>query len=223
MNAKTRIWHPMSRKTSARFFLAPENLQQPWTVGKDGCKEWKAHSAYRPGERCERIECDGQKASRNITAELFSSSYQISLFGASPKRISVFRYRYRLDFFSLDVFENFSQGRRASQHNTSNMSAALETEAPVAQGPAPVKGMKKNGLQSPTHPSTLQGLIAFAGKQWHDNKTAFRPRTNQTSWDKRTAERKALAANKAKEKELKDEKEELRKVGASTCPRRNYS
>jgi rRNA-processing protein CGR1 len=44
------------------------------------------------------------------------------------------------------------------------------------------------------------------GKQWHDNKSAFRPRSNQTSWDKRTAERKAMAAVKAKEKELKDDK-----------------
>jgi rRNA-processing protein CGR1 len=52
----------------------------------------------------------------------------------------------------------------------------------------------------------------FPGKQWHDNKTAFRPRANQTSWDKRTAERKALAAIKAKEKELKEEKEAERQV-----------
>lgn len=57
---------------------------------------------------------------------------------------------------------------------------------------------------------TLTGM--FAGKQWHDNKTAFRPRANQTSWDKRTAERKALAATKAKEKELKEEKEAERQV-----------
>jgi hypothetical protein len=52
----------------------------------------------------------------------------------------------------------------------------------------------------------------LTGKQWHDNKTAFRPRANQTSWDKRTLERKALAAVKAKEKELKDEKEAERQV-----------
>jgi hypothetical protein len=59
----------------------------------------------------------------------------------------------------------------------------------------------------------LLELISPKGKQWHDNKTAFRPRANQTSWDKRTAERKALAAMKAKEKELKDEKEAVRQVG----------
>ncbi|KAJ4988066.1 Cgr1 family protein [Stagonosporopsis vannaccii] len=68
------------------------------------------------------------------------------------------------------------------------MSEEVATEAPAAPVMAAVKGMKKNG------------------KQWHDNKSAFRPRANQTSWDKRTAERKALAAVKAKEKELKDEK-----------------
>lgn len=49
-------------------------------------------------------------------------------------------------------------------------------------------------------------LTASPGKQWHDNKGAFRPRANLTSWEKRTAERKALIAVKAKEKELKDEK-----------------
>lgn len=53
------------------------------------------------------------------------------------------------------------------------------------------------------------------GKQWHDNKTAFRPRANQTSWDKRTTERKALAAVKAKEKEMKEEKEAERQVRCS--------
>jgi rRNA-processing protein CGR1 len=55
-----------------------------------------------------------------------------------------------------------------------------------------------------------QTLSIFLGKQWHDNKSAFRPRANQTSFEKRTAERKALAAVKAKEKELKDEKEAVR-------------
>lgn len=52
----------------------------------------------------------------------------------------------------------------------------------------------------------------YTGKQWHDNKTAFRPRANQSSFEKRAAERKALAAVKAKEKEMKDEKEAERQV-----------
>ncbi|KAL6711937.1 rRNA-processing protein cgr1 [Coniothyrium glycines] len=69
------------------------------------------------------------------------------------------------------------------------MSDVVETTAPAAASTNAVKGMKKNG------------------KQWHDNKSAFRLRANQTSWDKRTVERKALAAVKAKEKELKEEKE----------------
>ncbi|KAF1944061.1 hypothetical protein EJ02DRAFT_341784 [Clathrospora elynae] len=73
------------------------------------------------------------------------------------------------------------------------MSEAVEIQAPAAPATTAVKGMKKNG------------------KQWHDNKTAFRPRANQTSWDKRTLERKAFAAVKAKEKEMKEEKEADRK------------
>ncbi|KAJ4322031.1 rRNA-processing protein cgr1 [Neodidymelliopsis sp. IMI 364377] len=72
------------------------------------------------------------------------------------------------------------------------MSEAVATSAPAVPVATEVKGMKKNG------------------KQWHDNKSAFRPRANQTSFEKRTAERKALAAVKAKEKELKDEKEAVR-------------
>jgi uncharacterized membrane protein len=59
-------------------------------------------------------------------------------------------------------------------------------------------------------------LTPSTGKQWHDNKSAFRPRANQSSWEKRTAERKALAAVKAKEKELKDEKEQERQVGGDS-------
>ena len=63
-----------------------------------------------------------------------------------------------------------------------------------------------------THSGSYRLTRSFAGKQWHDNKTAFRPRANQTSWEKRTIERKTLAANKAKEKELKEEKEAERQV-----------
>ncbi|KNG51217.1 rrna processing protein [Stemphylium lycopersici] len=69
------------------------------------------------------------------------------------------------------------------------MSETAIIEAPPATETAPVKGMKKNG------------------KQWHDNKGPFRPKANQSTWEKRLADRKALAAVKAKEKELKEEKE----------------
>ncbi|KAB2106927.1 hypothetical protein AG0111_0g5354 [Alternaria gaisen] len=72
------------------------------------------------------------------------------------------------------------------------MSESVIIEAPPATETAPVKGMKKNG------------------KQWHDNKGPFRPKAGQTSWEKRSEERKALAAVKAKEKELKEEKESER-------------
>lgn len=50
------------------------------------------------------------------------------------------------------------------------------------------------------------------GKQWHAPKTAFRPTAGQTSYAKRTEDRKAMAAMKAKEKEMKDEKEAGRQV-----------
>lgn len=51
------------------------------------------------------------------------------------------------------------------------------------------------------------------GKQWHAQKSAFRPKFGQTSYEKRTAGRKAMTAMKAKEKEMKDEKEDERQVG----------
>ena len=50
------------------------------------------------------------------------------------------------------------------------------------------------------------------GKQWHVKKSAFRPTAGQTSYEKRAAERKTNAAMKAKEKEMKDEKEDERQV-----------
>ena len=56
--------------------------------------------------------------------------------------------------------------------------------------------------------------VNLIGKQWHAQKSAFRPKAGQTSFEKRTQERKALAATKAREKEMKDEKEEERQVEA---------
>ena len=50
------------------------------------------------------------------------------------------------------------------------------------------------------------------GKQWHAQKSAFRPTSGQTSYEKRTAGRKAMTAMKAKEQEMKDEKEDERQV-----------
>ena len=54
--------------------------------------------------------------------------------------------------------------------------------------------------------------LRCVGKQWHAQKSAFRPKPGQTSYEKRTQERKAMAAMKAKEKEMKDEKEDERQV-----------
>jgi rRNA-processing protein CGR1 len=97
--------------------------------------------------------------------------------------------------------------------NTNKMSEAVEIQAPAAGAVNAVKGMKKNGMYIRSIYERNRKLTAKrTGKQWHDNKTAFRPRANQTSWDKRTLERKALAAVKAKEKEMKEEKEADRQV-----------
>ncbi len=53
----------------------------------------------------------------------------------------------------------------------------------------------------------------LVGKQWHEPKTAFRPKAGNSTYEKRQAERVAMAAMKAKEKEMKDEKEAARQVG----------
>jgi hypothetical protein len=50
------------------------------------------------------------------------------------------------------------------------------------------------------------------GKQWHAPRSAFRPMAGNSTFDKRTEERKAMAAVKAKEKEMKEEKEAERQV-----------
>ena len=98
------------------------------------------------------------------------------------------------------------------------MSEAVITPALAADSVSSVKGMKKNGNRGCAYGTTFRADQECAGKQWHDNKTAFRPRANQTSWDKRTADRKALAAVKAKEKELKAEKEAERQASfARAC------
>ncbi|KAM3074878.1 rRNA-processing protein cgr1 [Clarireedia jacksonii] len=65
---------------------------------------------------------------------------------------------------------------------------AVATPAQASVTPAPL-GMRKNG------------------KQWHEPKKAFRPRAGNNSYERRAKERIALAAIKAKEKEMKDEKE----------------
>jgi rRNA-processing protein CGR1 len=52
------------------------------------------------------------------------------------------------------------------------------------------------------------------GKQWHPTKKAFRPTAGLKSYEKRSQERVLMAQVKAKEKEMKEEKEEERQVSA---------
>lgn len=62
--------------------------------------------------------------------------------------------------------------------------------------------------------SILYHAKSIQGKQWNQPKTAFRPNAGLTSYAKRVQERKAMQVVKAKEKEMKDEKEEERQVSA---------
>merc|ERR1712225_78989 len=78
-----------------------------------------------------------------------------------------------------------------STASTQSEDMSTEVEVPVdsAAAAAP-QGMRKNG------------------KQWHEPKTAFRPKAGNGTYEKRQAERVAMA----EEKEIKDEKEAARKV-----------
>ena len=55
----------------------------------------------------------------------------------------------------------------------------------------------------------------MAGKQWHEPKKAFRPASGLTPYAKRAKDRVTHALVKAKEKEMKDEKEAERQVCAA--------
>lgn len=57
----------------------------------------------------------------------------------------------------------------------------------------------------------------YLGKQWHPVKKAFRPKAGNTSYEKRKANDEAVAATKAKEKEMKEEKEAARQVSAASA------
>ncbi|KAH6692324.1 rRNA-processing protein CGR1 [Plectosphaerella plurivora] len=61
-------------------------------------------------------------------------------------------------------------------------------------------------------PATTQQPMGMRvnGKQWHAPKKAFRPTSGLTSYEKRAKDRVAMSAMKAKEKEMKDEKEAAR-------------
>ena len=74
-----------------------------------------------------------------------------------------------------------------------------------------VKGLRKNGM----HCQSVNGgfYSQFSpGKQWREQKKAFRPTAGLTSYALRAEQRKALVAVKEKEKEMKDEKAAERQV-----------
>lgn len=64
--------------------------------------------------------------------------------------------------------------------------------------------------------------ITSTGKQWHEPRKAFRPASGLTSYEKRAKDRVAQALVKAKEKELKDEKESERQVRRFYSSRGGY-
>ena len=66
-------------------------------------------------------------------------------------------------------------------------------------------------------------LTYATGKQWHERKSAFRPKAGKSSYAERDALRKAMAATKAKEKEMKEEKETERQVRFHLCRFRDDS
>ncbi|EFY98531.1 Cgr1 family protein [Metarhizium robertsii] len=77
-------------------------------------------------------------------------------------------------------------------------------------------GMRKNGMLCfsaiTCEAERLWTLTpARSGKQWHEQKKAFRPSKGLTTFEKRAKERAAMAQMKAKEKEMKEEKEAMRK------------
>jgi len=137
----------------------------------------------------------------------------------SPRHKPGRAYRYLIIIIS-DHLSNFvntnEQSSRLHIHSRLaleqlNMSTEVvaKTEATSTQ----VHGMRKNGGYPDGPPSNHFSLtVACAGKQWHEAKTAFRPKAGNTSYAKRIEQEKALAAIKAKEKEMKEEKEAERQV-----------
>lgn len=91
------------------------------------------------------------------------------------------------------------------------------SESEVGLAPSPLAltslGIRKNGIVGIAMIDPLyRSLTPHTGKQWHAKKSAFRLNTGQTSYAKRTNDRKAMEAMKAKEREMKDEKEAERQV-----------
>jgi hypothetical protein len=93
------------------------------------------------------------------------------------------------------------------------MSTEVAAVAATSQGAsAPPQGMRKNGLFYDVFLFHRPRPNDRTGKQWHEPKAAFRPKAGNGTYEKRQVERTAMAAVKAKEKEMKDEKEAERQV-----------
>lgn len=60
---------------------------------------------------------------------------------------------------------------------------------------------------------------AISGQQWIAPKKAFRPAAGLTSYEARKKQRDAQLAMKVKEKEMKEEKEEIRQVRIALATR----
>ncbi len=95
--------------------------------------------------------------------------------------------------------------------NQSKMSPEAENAVAPEGLISQPQGRRKNG-KSITPVNCTRVLTPLPGKQWHEPKAAFRPKAGNSSFEKRQGERKAMAAVKAKEKEMKDEKEAERQV-----------
>jgi hypothetical protein len=94
------------------------------------------------------------------------------------------------------------------------MSTAVEVSATALEKPL---GMRKNGMSMRRIKSKSLSLFCSdvgipQGKQWHAPRGAFRPGSGLTSYDQRSKQRALQQQVKAKEKELKDEKEAERQV-----------
>lgn len=96
------------------------------------------------------------------------------------------------------------------------MTTKTTDATPVAGKPL---GMRKNGLLYYNPILKLSTSVTNSanksGHQWIPKKKAFRPTSGLTSYAQRTKDRLAYSAMKAKEKEMKDEKESERQVGPS--------
>ena len=91
-------------------------------------------------------------------------------------------------------------------------------EVQTSPVPAPLaltsSGIRKNGASISLLPHERNSGLTetHAGKQWHAPRSAFRPKASNTTYEKRNAQRVAMEAMKAKEREMKQEKENEKQV-----------